>query len=635
MTPGVKQRILVVDDNDAGRYAASRLLRQAGYDVVEAGTGKVALQRVTEEHPDLVLLDVRLPDINGVEVCGRIKAAPETASTPVLQMSASLADASSKVAALDGGADAYISTPIEPAVLLATVRALLRLRAAELAVRDAALEWQSTFDAIADGVALLDARGGVHRSNAALPGLVGRDPDEITGRNLDDLIPPAAADESIVHLLERLKRSNVEREVGERFFGITVDPMTDAKGELRGGVAIIADITERKRMDQRMWDAQKMESIGLLAGGVAHDFNNLLMGILGNASLAMDMLGSPRKAHGALEDIVRASERAAGLTRQLLAYAGKGHFVVGPVDLSGLIRELAPLIQASIPRKVGLILNLTAGLPGIEADKTQLEQVAMNLIINAAEAIEGEGTVTVTAAIRRVDAGERRHYLAEQELDGCYVALEVRDTGAGMDEETRRRIFDPFFSTKFLGRGLGLSATWGIVRRHNGAIRVSSAPGQGSTFEVLFPAGAEVLIPEEPKPAAASPSKGTILVVDDEAMIRTLLVTTLERRGYEVLLAENGAEALTIFSRNADRISLVVLDLVMPVMAGDELLPHLFIFKPDVRVIVSSGQDAMECMRRLSEPRVAGYLQKPYRPDALVRKVQELLADSLPSGRPQ
>jgi two-component system, cell cycle sensor histidine kinase and response regulator CckA len=205
--------------------------------------------------------------------------------------------------------------------------------------------------------------------------------------------------------------------------------------------------------------------------------------------------------------------------------------------------------------------------------------------------------------------------------------LEVRDNGVGMDEETRRRIFDPFFSTKFLGRGLGLSAALGIVRRHRGAIRVESEPGKGTAVEVLFPARAEVPIPAEIEKPAAAPGKGTILVVDDEEMIRTLLVATLERSGYQVLLAENGAEALSVFSRNAERISLVVLDLVMPVMSGDEVLPHLFLYKPQIPVIVSSGQDPSECMRKLSEPRVASYLQKPYRPDKLIGKIQDLLAD--------
>jgi len=376
-----------------------------------------------------------------------------------------------------------------------------------------------------------------------------------------------------------------------------------------------------------MREAQKLESIGLLAGGVAHDFNNLLMGILGNASLALDMLGAhDHSTRDAIEDVVRATERAAELTRQLLAYAGKGRFVVGPADLSSLVRELVPLIQASIPRKVRLILQLANDLPGIEADKAQLEQLAMNLIINAGEAIEGDGTVTVTTFVRRIEPADRGLFLSDHELSGSYVTFEVRDTGMGMDDETRQRIFDPFFSTKFLGRGLGLSAALGIVRGHKGAIRVESAPGRGTTFEVIFPAGDAVPTrpPRESRPVESG--QGTILVVDDEEIIRNLLVATLQSRGYKVLLAENGAEALTVFSRNIREVSMVLLDLVMPVMSGDEVLPHLFIMNPAVRVVVSSGQDPEECMRKLHDPRVSAYLQKPYRVATLLAKVHELLA---------
>jgi CheY-like chemotaxis protein len=621
-----KHRILVVDDNDAGRYAISRLLRQAGYEVVEAATGQDALRQASDQRPDLVLLDVRLPDINGLEVCGRLKADPETSSTPVLQMSASVVDASSRAAALDGGADGYISTPVEPVVLVATVRALLRLRVSEQKLHEAAMEWQSTFDAISDGVATLDAHGRVQRFNAPLPAMLQVDPEVLGGQLLDNLIPPGPEDPPIRQVLERHHRAYMERSLGGRFFEITIDPMGAPGTEARGGVAILTDITDRKAMDQQMRETQKLESIGLLAGGVAHDFNNLLMGILGNASLAMDMLGSPEKARRALQDVVRASERAAELTRQLLAYAGKGRFVVGTVSLSETIQQLAPLIQASIPRKSRLVLRLREDLPGIEADKAQIEQLAMNLIINAGEAIDGDGTVTVTTRMRRVDPAERGQYIAQQELDGYYVVMEVRDTGKGMDEETRRRIFDPFFSTKFLGRGLGLSAALGIVRGHKGAIRVQSAPGQGTTFEVLFPAGTAVTTDAEPETTVTVSGQETVLVVDDEELIRNLLVATLEGRGYKVLLAENGAEALTVFTRNLKEISLVVLDLVMPVMSGDEVLPHLFIMKPDVRVLVSSGQDPDECARKLREPRVAAYLQKPYRVSTLLSKVQEILA---------
>jgi PAS domain S-box-containing protein len=627
MTMEERQSILVVDDNEAGRYATGRVLRQAGFKISEAGTGREALRRVAEDHPDLVILDVRLPDIQGIEVCRRIKASPDVSSTPVLQMSASAVDDNARVTALEGGADAYITSPVEPAVLVATVRSLLRIRTAEQALHEAAVEWQATFDAIRDGVAVLDTHGVVQRSNAALPGLLGLEPREIGGRSLDELISPAPGDPPLVEVLASLRRTSAERILGERNFSVIIDPMADSADKLRGGVAIVTDITERKRMDQQLWHTQKLESIGLLAGGVAHDFNNLLMGILGNASLAMDSLGDAEKTRPMLQDVVRASERAAELTRQLLAYAGKGRFVAGPVDLSSLIHDLVPLIQSSIPRKVRLMLDLEHDLPAIRADKTQIEQLVMNLIINAGEAIQDEaGSVFVTTGIRRARAGDLSAFLTEHKEEGTYVVLQVRDTGSGMDEETVKRIFDPFFSTKFLGRGLGLSAALGIVRGHKGALKVTSAPAQGTSFEVLFPATAEAVAPAAP-PQQAVPvqGRGTILVVEDEEVVSNLLQEALTRAGYEVLLAGNGEEALRIFPRHASRISLVLLDLVMPVMSGEEALPHLLTMKPGVPVIVSSGQDERECIRKLQESRVAGFLQKPYKPALLVEKVHAIL----------
>jgi PAS domain S-box-containing protein len=627
MTPGRKQRILVVDDNEPGRYATGRVLRQAGFEIIEAGTGGEALKRAAQDCPDLVLLDVRLPDIPGVEVCRRIKASPEICSTLVLQMSASAVDDGSRVAALEGGADGYIASPVEPAVLVATVRSLLRIRTAEQALQEAALEWQATFDAIRDGVALLDIHGAVQRSNAALPALLGLETGEIAGRSLDELIPPAEGDPPLLELLEGLHRTNTERALKERSLSITIDPMADSAGKLRGGVAIVADITARKRLDQQLQHSQKLESIGLLAGGVAHDFNNLLVGVLGNASLALDSLADTEVTRRLLLDVVRAGERAAELTRQMLAYAGKGRFSAGPVDLSALIDDLAPLIQSSIPRNVRLTLDLKRELPAIQADKTQIGQLAMNLIINAGEATEGNaGRVTVSTAVRNVGVDELGAFLTEHKTGGNYVALEVRDTGSGMDQETLKRIFDPFFSTKFLGRGLGLSAALGIIRGHKGALKVTSAPGQGTVFEVLFPAGAEA--PVQPRPreeVTLAPGQGVILVADDQEIVRNMMGQALTRAGYEVLLAGNGAEALSVFSRNASRISVVLLDLAMPVMSGEEALPHLLAMKPGVLVIVCSGHDEKECKVKLKEPRVAGFLQKPYTSAALMTRVQTVL----------
>jgi PAS domain S-box-containing protein len=634
MTPR-RQRILVVDDNDAGRYATGRVLRQAGFEIAEAGTGGDALKRTSQERPDLVVLDVRLPDIPGVEVCRRIKTSPEISSTLVLQMSASAIDDGSRVAALECGADGYIASPVEPAVLVATVRSLLRIRTAEQALQEAGLEWQATFDAIRDGVALLDVHGVVQRSNAALPALLGLERSETAGRSLDELIPPAAGDPPLVEVLESRHRTNAERALGERSFSITIDPMADSADKLRGGVAIVTDITERKRLDQQMQHSQKLESIGLLAGGVAHDFNNLLVGILGNASLALDSLEDTETTRRLLQDVMRAGERAAELTRQMLAYAGKGRLSVGPVDLSALIRDLAPLIHASIPGNVRLTLNLERDLPAIQADKTQIEQLAMNLIINAAEANQGNaGSVILTTASRNVGAGELSAFLTEQKKGGDYVVLEVRDSGSGMDQETLKRIFDPFFSTKFLGRGLGLSAALGIIRGHKGALRVISAPGQGTVFEALFPAAATA--PARPAPreeTALAQGRGAVLVVDDEEIVRNMVQKALTRAGYEVLLAGNGAEALAVFSRNASRISLVLLDLVMPVMSGEEVLPHLLSMKPGGPVIVSSGHGEDECRLRLKEPRVAGFLQKPYTAASLAAKVQAVLGATAAAGK--
>ena len=257
-------------------------------------------------------------------------------------------------------------------------------------------------------------------------------------------------------------------------------------------LALMTDITERKQAEERLRQTQKLESLGLLAGGVAHDFNNLLVGVIGNASLAQELLPPGNPAAELLDGVIKTGEQAAHLTRQMLAYSGKGRFVVEALDLSALIPEIGGLVRPSISKKIALHFDLEEDLPPIEADRGQIQQVFMNLVLNAAEAIGShDGLISVRTGVQNVDdAYVRLHPEAAELKPGEYVFLEVRDTGCGMDDATRAKIFDPFFSTKFTGRGLGLAAVAGIVRGHKGAISVTSAPGQGSCFTVLFPAAA-------------------------------------------------------------------------------------------------------------------------------------------------
>ena len=382
---------------------------------------------------------------------------------------------------------------------------------------------------------------------------------------------------------------------------------------------------ERKTLEEQMRQSQRLESLGLLAGGVAHDFNNLLTGILGNASLALEILNPPEPARSMLESIVQASERAADLTRQLLAYAGRGKFVVRQIHLSQLIVSTGKLLQASIPKKTELRLELESDLPLTDGDPDQMRQLLLNLVVNAAEAIgEETGTLTIRTRASRPDD-------AMDDLPpGPYVVLEVKDTGVGMDESTKHRIFEPFFSTKFLGRGMGLAAALGIVHAHRGRIRVHSSPGSGSIFTIYLPA------------VAAAPKLqldeglngiGTILVVDDEEVVRQTAKMALQRYGYHVLLAEDGVKAIEIVRRLAGEIRLVILDMTMPVMSGEEAFQHISEIAPNLPVIASTGYSQAEAANRFTGDQVVGFLQKPYTAPLLGRTVKAALTSSGLAGR--
>jgi PAS domain S-box-containing protein len=398
------------------------------------------------------------------------------------------------------------------------------------------------------------------------------------------------------------------------------------------------DVTEQKRAaeqlrirEDQVRQAQKMESIGVLAGGIAHDFNNLLTGILGNASLLLDSIPASDPNRSSIEDLVVSATRAADLTRQLLAYAGKGRFIVRPINISETVHQVSNLVRSSVPAIIGIDFDLDEGIPSAEADAGQIQQILMNLVLNASEAIgEQSGRITIRTRARSVDAAA----IEESRLDipeGAYVSLEVQDTGPGMDDATRAKVFEPFFTTKFTGRGLGLAAVHGIVRAHKGAAMVDSRPGNGARFTVLLPA-ASAIAPPKPEPARGVQNlsaAGTVLVVDDEAAVRSVVKVTLQRLGYRVLLARNGIEAIETFQQAPHQIAVVLLDLTMPMMTGEETLHRLRAIRPDIPVLLSSGYSQVEVVQRFTGQGLAGFISKPFSPATLVAKIRSACAGSL------
>jgi len=519
-------------------------------------------------------------------------------------------------------------------------------RAAEEALRKSEGEKALILSSVEEQVLFQDTRHRIIWANRAAAEYVGATPDQLVGRLCYTVFRPRAepCPGCPVHKAFETGEPGVAelRSEDGRYWLIKGYPIRDADGNVTGAVEVALDITEqrraeeeRRRLEARVRDAQKLESLGVLAGGIAHDFNNLLVGILGNAGLAHLEMPPDSPLRKYCDQIEQAALRARDLTNQLLAFAGKGKFQVRPVNLSDLVRDTADLLRVSIPRHVTLDLHLDPALPPILADATQIRQVVMNLLTNASEAIgDSPGTITLVTGSVHAD----RQYLAGAFVDedlpeGDYVFLDVSDTGCGMDAETQAKIFDPFFSTKFSGRGLGLAAVLGIVRGHCGAIRVYSEPGHGTAVKVLFPAAVEQGT-HEPAAAAedAAPGpvedfrgSGTVLVIDDEPSVRDVARAILEKAGFEVLVAASGREGLERFRACADRIVAVLLDMTMPDLAGEEVFAELRSIRPDVPVILSSGYNEQDATRRFAPAGLAGFIQKPYLPADLLSKVRAAL----------
>uniref|UniRef100_UPI004049BBE6 hybrid sensor histidine kinase/response regulator n=1 Tax=Cephaloticoccus sp. TaxID=1985742 RepID=UPI004049BBE6 len=465
---------------------------------------------------------------------------------------------------------------------------------------------------------------------------------EIIGRTLQVIIPPekASEEERILATIGRgepimhYETERLHKDGARIIVDVTISPIRDDEGKVVGASKVARDITarraeneERRRIEAKLVETAKLESLGVLAGGIAHDFNNLLTGILGNASLARQVLKPDSVGQPMLDQIERAAHRAAELCKQMLAYSGKGRFVVQNIDINRLIEDTTHLLQISIAKNCVLRFNLAENLPAIGADATQLRQIVMNLVINASEAIGSRsGVVALSTGVARVDEDYLHGFRPDASPQpGDYVFVEVSDSGSGMDAATLAKIFDPFFTTKFTGRGLGLAAVLGIVRGHKGGLKVYSEPGKGTTFKLFFPVAAG------PVQDSATPfakvmdfrGSGTVLVVDDEESVRTVAARILERLGFKTALAADGREAVDLFRADPARFDLVLLDLTMPHMDGEETFRQLRMINPSVRVLLTSGFNQQEAINRFAGKGLAGFLQKPFELADLVRLIRE------------
>ncbi|HPT96408.1 MAG TPA: histidine kinase N-terminal 7TM domain-containing protein [Armatimonadota bacterium] len=528
--------------------------------------------------------------------------------------------------------------PITALSLLLIALAVLRFRLLEIVP----VACHQVVQAMEDGLLVLDDERQVAAINPAAARMLSVTPSAAVGEPATQILE--AFPQVLAPILAETPPNSIVVSVGTpdraAYWEVRISELRSERGHPLGQAVILRDVTEQKQgekarraIEARMLQAQKLESLGVMAGGIAHDFNNLLQVILSNTDLIRIALPEDHSTQKLLRGIIRSTERAASLASQMLAYSGKGRFTLEQLDPARLVSGMADLLRSLAPKKVALALEISTDIPSIHADAAQIRQLIVSLVSNAAEAIgEREGTIT----LRLAQVHATRQLLAplhqSGELpEGNYVQLTITDDGCGMDEATQARVFEPFFTTKFTGRGLGLAAALGIVHAHRGAIGIKSAPGRGTTVTVLIPgAGASPPVQEVGIPLLCErQASGTILVIDDEAGIRDTAMMALRSYGYRVLAASDGLEGIDLFREHQNEIDAVVLDLAMPRMSGEEVVPALRGLRSDVPIILTSGYPEEEALRRFAGRDLSGFLQKPYRPHLLAAQLDTLIARTI------
>lgn len=513
------------------------------------------------------------------------------------------------------------------------------------------IEYKMILQTAMDGFWIVDGEGKFLDVNDAYCQIIGYTREELLQMSIYDVETAETLEEIRKHI-ELIHEKGADRfeTCQKRKDGTTIDIEVSVSGHKPGDdnrqYVFLRDITAVKRSEEERRDleaqiqyAQKLESLGVLAGGIAHDFNNILQIVLGNVNLIQKLIPEHSPSRPFVDNIRRSVDRASSLTRQMLAYSGKRSVALQTLDIGDVVREFIPLIQSSVSKKITLQVNLIDDLPQIEADATQIQQVVMNLLLNASESLNEEhgGVVAVSTMVLHCT----KDYLSRSRAlfdapEGDYVCLEVKDNGCGMSDEVKEKLFDPFFTTKFTGRGLGMSAVLGIMKAHKGALILDSFPGKGTDIRVLFPAlpCGQTVFPEEAGGRPEIPRiRHTVLFVDDEADVLEIGTIMLRQLGYTVITANNGLDAVEIFNTCCGDVDCVLLDLSMPRMDGVQTLQELRRIQPDIPVILASGYAEEDIEARFDGQNVNAFLQKPYDERILSGKLDQILnLQRMPSG---
>lgn len=626
-SPAESLRVLVVDDDAQMLRTVTDILRVNGYTPTGAPNGLEALRLAKDplNPPAIALIDLSLPDIDGIELVGRLRALSDLTEVVILTGNASV---DSAVRAMREESYDYLIKPVQPDHLLATLgRAGERShrRRAEAGRQESEDRLRRIFEHVSDALFIADDSGRILDANPAACTLTGRSVEELRQIPLETVLPESvkATQPYPHHPLASEERYRPSSTPDPKRV-LHIDSAAFAPGVL---VYTVRDLTNQSRLEEQLAQSQKMDAVGQLAGGVAHDFNNLLTVIMSYSSMLLSDFDEKDPRREDVQEISDAASRASGLTSQLLAFSRKQLMEPRVISVNSVVSGIEKLLRRLIGEDIELATTLDPDLSLINADPGQLEQVLINLVVNARDAMPDGGRLHITTSNTNLSNEQSERHL--EAAPGEYVMVAVTDTGTGMTREVQQRVFEPFFTTKGQGKGtgLGLSTVYGIVKQSGGDVWIYSEPGNGTTFKVYFPrvAGSEESLPVKEDSQATPGGNETVLIVEDDAALRALSARILETNGYTVLLARNGLEALALASGHAGQIDLVASDVVMPKMNGRPLVEKLLETRKEMKVLFMSGYTDDEVMRRGVIDGRTAFLQKPFTPAQLAKKIRDVL----------